>query len=65
MAASQGYLSLIKLRKGLLFSVNAMDYAAENGHLEIVQWLHINRTKGCTKNAIDEAARNGYSKIVQ
>ena len=30
----------------------AFRHAAENGHLEVVQWLHHNRTEGCTTEAI-------------
>ena len=28
-----------------------MDYAARNGYLKIIKWLHENRNEGCTKNA--------------
>ena len=35
----------------------AMDYVAENGYLEIVKWLHDNRTEGCTND-------NGHLEIV-
>ncbi len=73
LAASQGYLSLIKLRENLLFSVNAINYAAENGHLETVQWLHYNRIEEfvgavklcCTENVMDLAAKNGHLDTVQ
>jgi hypothetical protein len=37
-----------------------MNSAAENGHLEVVQWLHENRSEGCTEDAMDFAARNGH-----
>lgn len=30
-----------------------MDEAAKNDHLEIVKWLHENRTEGCTTKAMD------------
>ncbi|CAI5709666.1 hypothetical protein KXD40_005430 [Peronospora effusa] len=43
----------------------AMDSAAEFGHLEVVQWLHTNRREGCTTDAMDMAACNGHLKIVQ
>lgn len=43
------------MRTALRCSTNAMDYAAMYGHLEIVKWLHENRTEGCTTNAMDSA----------
>jgi len=42
-----------------------MDYAARLGHLEIVKWLHINRTEGCTYLAMDEAACYGHLEVVK
>ncbi|CAI5742557.1 unnamed protein product [Hyaloperonospora brassicae] len=44
---------------------NAMDEAATNGHLAIVQYLHCHRTEGCTVKAMDGAARNGHLEVVQ
>jgi Ankyrin repeats (3 copies) len=41
------------------------DSAALNGFLEIVKWLHSNRTEGCTKNSMDFAAMNGHLEIVK
>jgi hypothetical protein len=31
-------------------TVRAMDRAASRGHLEVVQWLHSNRSEGCTRS---------------
>ncbi|MHB1952776.1 MAG: ankyrin repeat domain-containing protein, partial [Sulfobacillus sp.] len=42
-----------------------MDYAAAYGHLPIVEFLHQNRTEGCTKDAMDRAAANGHLPIVK
>jgi hypothetical protein len=39
--------------------VKVMDQAAKNGHLEVIKWLHMNRTEGCTGQAILQAASNG------
>ena len=41
-----------------------MDWAAGSGHLEVVKWLHRNRTEGytskaCAQNAIDSIKKNG------
>ncbi|KAL4086860.1 hypothetical protein PRIC1_013919 [Phytophthora ramorum] len=43
----------------------AMDSAAEFGHLDVVLWLHENRLEGCTTDAMDMAASNGHLEIVQ
>ena len=44
---------------------DAMNWAAENGHLDIVQWLHTNRNEGCTKYAMDVALSNGHLDVLQ
>jgi hypothetical protein len=41
-----------------------MDCAAENDHLNVVIWLHNNRTEGCSKNAIDCAALGRHQNII-
>lgn len=43
----------------------AMDSAAEFGHLAVVQWLHEHRSEGCTTDAMDMAACNGHLDVVQ
>jgi hypothetical protein len=42
-----------------------MDWAAENGHLHIIKWLHDNRIEGCTTLAMNWAASNGHLHVVQ
>ena len=42
-----------------------MNWASENGHLEVVKWLHSNRTEGCTRRAMDMASENGHLEIVK
>ena len=49
----QDYADLDAWRSGRISPEEAMDRAAENGHIEIVKWLHINRKEGCTKNVMD------------
>ena len=45
LAAAHGYLELIKERHNfMVFTVAAMESAAKKGHLDVVQWLHVNRT---------------------
>ncbi|KUF98109.1 hypothetical protein AM588_10007390 [Phytophthora nicotianae] len=43
----------------------AIDNAAAAGHLDVVKWLHVNRTDGCTADAMDLAALNGHLEVVQ
>lgn len=71
-AAGKGHLHVLKAlasllgTKGIGFcSHRAMDSAASNGHLEIVQWLHTNRSEGCTAAAMDGAAKNGHFDVVK
>lgn len=42
-----------------------MDWASQYGYLNIIKWLHENRTEGCTKNAMNYAAMNGHFDIVK
>ena len=42
-----------------------MNKAAENGHLDIVKFLHYNRIEGCTTDAMDHAAEYGHLDIVK
>ena len=40
------------------------DYAARNGHLKVVNWLHENG-KNCTTDAMDWAASHGHLEVVK
>ncbi|KAK1929201.1 putative ankyrin repeat protein [Phytophthora citrophthora] len=43
-----------------------MDFAACNGHLDILTWLHnTEQLSGCSTRAMDDAAKNGHLPIVQ
>ncbi len=42
-----------------------MDFAAHNGHLEVLTWLHENRNEGCTTNAMNWAAEHGHLEVVK
>jgi len=42
-----------------------MDYASRNGHLEVVKWLHFNRSERCTIYAMDWASENGHLGVVK
>jgi hypothetical protein len=62
-----GNLKLVKLLHniGSKFTTKAMDLAAGNGCLEVVKWLHQNRTEGCTEWAMSCAAQTGYLELVK
>jgi hypothetical protein len=42
-----------------------MNRASENGHLKVVEFLHYNRTEGCTTKAMDYASKNGHLKVIE
>jgi hypothetical protein len=43
----------------------AMDSACSYGHLDVVKWLHNNRTEGCTTRAMDWACEDGHLDVVK
>ncbi|CAM9807490.1 unnamed protein product, partial [Ectocarpus sp. 13 AM-2016] len=49
----------------LKFSHRAADWAAAQGHLEVVRWLLENRDEGCTESAVDGACWNGHEATVR
>ena len=53
VASKYGNLNIIKYlsAQGVKFEsdlakLTPMEYAAENGHLEVLKWLHLNRSEG-------------------
>ncbi|KAJ3411709.1 hypothetical protein HDV05_001819 [Chytridiales sp. JEL 0842] len=48
-----------------LYFSSAMDKAACNGHLKVVEFLHFNRTEGCSDSALRFAARHGHLAVVR
>ena len=65
----RGYLTLLQrcsMNANMLCGwEKAMDGAARNGHLTVVEWLHQNRKEGCSTLAMNGAARNGHLPVVQ
>ena len=58
---------LFYLLKKCDYSINN---AAKRGHLEVIKWLHYNRSEGCTTKALslkamDLAAENGHLEVVK
>ncbi|KAL3657645.1 hypothetical protein V7S43_017448 [Phytophthora oleae] len=46
-------------------TTKAMDGAAANGHLHVVEWLHQHTSAGCTSNAMDDAAEYGHLSVLK
>lgn len=42
-----------------------MDSAAEKGYLDIVKFLHENRSEGCASEALNAATKSGCVNMVQ
>ncbi|EFA75794.1 hypothetical protein PPL_10849 [Heterostelium album PN500] len=49
----------------LTWTSEDMDYAAIEGQMAIVRYLHENRTEGCSSNALEFAIGKGYLDVVQ
>ncbi|RLN06100.1 hypothetical protein BBJ28_00004666 [Nothophytophthora sp. Chile5] len=80
IAATEGYLGVVQwlteYKRNVKISTRVMDAAAFRGNLEIVQWLHenrseglqwlwANRAEGCTTVAVDFAIYNGHFPVVK
>lgn len=68
-AVAGGHLDIVTLLydhrpKGSLPG-QAIDLAARNGFLGIVEWLHDNTSEGCTTFAMDGAAQNNHFEVVK
>lgn len=64
-AARTGNLPAVRALQSDLRSARSMDIAAQNGHLEIVRYLHDERHAACSTFAMDSAARNGFLATVK
>jgi len=42
-----------------------MNRTAENDNLTVLQWLHANRSDGCTTDAINLTVGNGHLYVVE
>ncbi|KAG6574746.1 Ankyrin repeat protein [Phytophthora cinnamomi] len=42
-----------------------MDNAASYGHLEVIQWLHANRSEGCSQSAVVNAINAGHEHVAR
>ncbi|EFA75935.1 hypothetical protein PPL_10509 [Heterostelium album PN500] len=67
----KGYLQVIEYlcsnfgNDKLELRVEYFDAAASNGHLQLVQWIHANRSEGFTREAINRASEHGHLSLVQ
>lgn len=65
LAVKKGFLWVLIHRPGIKCSENIMDYAAANGYLHIVRWLHEKRDVVCSVWAMNWAAENGHLHVVK
>ena len=68
-AVMYGRIDILKRNKEIWKNVvpivgYSIDIASQCGHLEIVQWLHANRSERCTNVAMNWAAHSGHLEIV-
>ena len=64
--AWNGDLALLqRLPVSITGTTKAMDWAARNGHIDIVRWLHSNRNVGCSGRAMTFAAQFGHVDVVK
>ncbi|TMW61215.1 hypothetical protein Poli38472_013678 [Pythium oligandrum] len=67
--ASKGALELLQWALATFedtqLTTDAMDGAAANGHLMTLEYLHWERSEGCTTLAMDKAAGNGHLAVVE
>lgn len=54
----------LELKSSKFYKKPVMDWAAMNGHLKVIQYLH-SIGKDCTSCAIDWATRNGHIDVVK
>jgi hypothetical protein len=60
----QTFKWLCKHKNAKSIHTNCMDKAAENGHLEMVEYIYLNNGT-CTTYAMDKAAENGHIGVVE
>ena len=66
-AAEYGNLRIIKYlhKKSIGSWGETMDWAAMNGHFDVIYFLHNNRAEGCTSITMDGAVKNGHLEVVK
>ncbi|RHY58252.1 hypothetical protein DYB38_002395 [Aphanomyces astaci] len=71
VAAGQGHHAIVTFLEQMYGPHNtsasrrAMDWAAQYGHLDMVQRLHSTRAEGCTTQAMNLASSNGHLQVVR
>ncbi|EFA78726.1 hypothetical protein PPL_08187 [Heterostelium album PN500] len=66
-AAEHGFMEIVIYlhENGWPSSSAAIDFAAGNGHLDVVKYLFTNRTEGCTIVAVNKSAGNGHLDVIR
>ncbi|EGG22291.1 hypothetical protein DFA_04409 [Cavenderia fasciculata] len=70
VSCREGYLSTVELidsmfKDDIKLEKLPMDIASSKGFIDIVKYLHYNRTEGCSSDALDYTAPNGHLEIVK
>lgn len=68
MAAKSGSINCLTFfseKSWGLFTTDTMDDAAAEGNLEIVKWLHENRSEGCSSQAINRACEGNHVSVAE
>ncbi|OQR80566.1 hypothetical protein ACHHYP_17464 [Achlya hypogyna] len=67
LVAMTGDMNLLQWfhQEGHKCTTTAMDGAAMNGHLDVVRFLHFERTEGCTESAATAAIARGHAAVVE
>ena len=68
-ACKMGKLELVKrmyaMHPKIFNHLYLISISADNGHLDIIKWLHENTDSHCSVNAMDWAAQKGHFEIVK
>lgn len=65
-AAGDDYWSTVQCRYENRWGLpDTIDMEASNERLDVIKWLHANRTEGCMSSAMNKAAKYGHLDIVK
>jgi hypothetical protein len=65
IAAYYGYIEVLKNNDNLYFTQYAIEWASQNGYVEVIKWLYNNRPERWTYTAMNLASKNGHLEIIK